>query len=189
MASIQSVGLTSATGTGSSTASAIMGKDDFLKLLITQLQNQDPLNPMSGADYAAQLAQFSSVEQLSNINTTLTQSVQQNQLLTQAIGNSLAATLIGKDIRATGNTVSYTGDSAVKLGYTLTSDAKDTTVSIYNSAGALVKTLQHQGTASGDNTLTWDGTDGAGRRVPAGVYVVRVTDGAESVNRKVMLLR
>lgn len=172
---IQSVGNSSATGTTASTASAIMGKDDFLKLLITQMQNQDPLNPMSGSDYAAQLAQFSSVEQLSNINASLNQNLQQNQLLTQAIGNSLAATLIGKDIRATGSSFAYTGDKSVKLGYTLPSDAQSVKVDVYNSAGAHVRTLTGTRTTTGDNMLTWDGRDDNGTNVAAGSYKFKVT--------------
>ena len=173
--SVQSVSSTPATSGTTSTASSIMGKDDFLKLLITQMQNQDPLNPLSGSDYAAQLAQFSSVEQLSNINTNLTQSLQQNQLLTQSIGNSLAATLIGKDIRATGNSFAYTGSQNQQIGYTLSTNAATASVGIYDSTGTLVKTFKNSGSDAGDHSLTWDGTDDNGTHLAAGTYTFKVT--------------
>ncbi|MGA9120044.1 MAG: flagellar hook capping FlgD N-terminal domain-containing protein, partial [Bacteroidota bacterium] len=98
---VSSVNTTSPVQTA--TASNQLGKDDFLKLLVTQLQNQDPLNPLQGTEFVAQLAQFSSLEQLTNINSSLEQNIQSNQLMTQSIGNSLAATLVGKDVRASSN--------------------------------------------------------------------------------------
>lgn len=74
---------------GSKTGSSVMGKDQFLKILITQLQNQDPMQPMEDKEFIAQMAQFSSVEQLMNISTQLTS-------LNQSLGS--ASNLIGKDI-------------------------------------------------------------------------------------------
>ena len=91
--------VTSSTSTSATSGSSTLGKDDFLKLLIVQLRNQDPLNPTEGTEFAAQLAQFSSVEQLTNINSTLTESLATNKLLTQSIGNSLATTMIGKTVK------------------------------------------------------------------------------------------
>jgi flagellar basal-body rod modification protein FlgD len=85
-----------ATTTAASTTTAAMGKDDFLKMLIAQLKNQDPTNPQQGAEFAAQLAQFSSVEQLTNVNTAL-KSQNQNSL---NLMNAQAINLIGKEITA-----------------------------------------------------------------------------------------
>ena len=73
-----------------------LDKDAFLKLMIAQLQNQDPLEPLDGTDYSAQLAQFSSLEQMQNINDTLNMSLDANYLLTQSITNTMTAGLIGK---------------------------------------------------------------------------------------------
>jgi len=82
-----------AVGVGQTTQTAanksVLGKDDFLKMLVQQLRYQDPLNPMKGDEFATQLAQFSSVEQLNNINTSLTDSLNANYMLTQAINNGL----------------------------------------------------------------------------------------------------
>ena len=158
----------------SSTGKSVLGKDDFLKLLVTQLQNQDPMSPLSGSDFAAQLAQFSSVEQLSNINSTLTQSVSANQLLSQSISNALAATFIGKQVRASGNTFTLSGTADAKLGYTLASAADTVTVNIKDATGATVRTLQVGGTNKGDNTFTWDGKDDHNQTLSPGTYTFEV---------------
>src|SRR5210317_754089 len=81
--------------------SNVMGKDDFLNLLITQLQNQDPLKPTDSTEFTAQLAQFSSLEQLGNVNENL----KQLQDFQASINNSQAVSLIGKEITATGNSL------------------------------------------------------------------------------------
>ena len=80
----------------STTQSNVMGKDDFLNLLITQLQNQDPLNPTDSTEFTAQLAQFSSLEQLGNVNENLTEL----KHFQASINNSQAVALIGKAITA-----------------------------------------------------------------------------------------
>jgi flagellar basal-body rod modification protein FlgD len=156
------------------TSKSTLGKDDFLKLLTEQLQYQDPMNPLSGADFASQLAQFSSVEQLTNINTNLTNSLALNQSLSQAIGNSMSASLIGKDVRVTNSTIDYSGSGAVKFGYTLPSAADSVSVEVQNSSGNTVRTINTSGTSSGDNALSWDGKDDNGNLVSAGNYSVKV---------------
>ncbi len=78
------------------TKKAVLGKDDFFKLLLAQLKNQDPLKPMDGTDFAVQLAQFSSLEQLSNINTEI-----KNLADKQAFTNrAYAVGLLGRDVVA-----------------------------------------------------------------------------------------
>jgi len=152
----------------------VLGKDDFLKLLTMQLKNQDPLNPMDGTQFASQLAQFSSVEQLSNINTTLQQSIDANYLLSQSINNALAATFVGKDVRASGDTVHFDG-TPTELGYTLPSAAETVTVTIRDASGAVVRTMTSAGREEGDNTLTWDGKDDDGVTLGAGQYTFSVS--------------
>lgn len=158
---------------------SLLGKDDFLKLLITQLRYQDPLNPLDGTEFASQLAQFSSVEQLANINSNLEASLDTNQLLTQSIGNSLAATMIGKEVRAAGDAIQLTGGGEVRLGYTLASVAASAEVKIYDANGTLVRTLTGTGTDKGDNRVVWDGKDDQGASLAAGSYTfsVKAVDG------------
>ena len=119
MATISPTSLSAATPTYATSASGTLGKDDFLKLLVKQLQNQDPMNPLDSSQFATQLAQFSSVEQLANINTNLEASISTNQLMAQSIGNSLASSMIGRDVKASGNTLQWNGTDEVRFGYTL----------------------------------------------------------------------
>jgi flagellar basal-body rod modification protein FlgD len=97
MSAINSItGSNAATATNNQAMSKVLGKDDFLKMLIAQLKNQDPLNPQEGSEFAAQMAQFSSLEQLTNLNTTL-EAQSQNSL---NLFNAQAINLVGKEITA-----------------------------------------------------------------------------------------
>jgi flagellar basal-body rod modification protein FlgD len=155
------------------TPKTTMGKDDFLSLLVTQMRNQDPLDPMKGADFAAQLAQFSSLEQLTNISGSLDQSLQANAIMTNSINNALAATFIGKDVRASASSFQYQGHGPVNLGYSLTASAETATVKIYDDAGNVVRTLNGS-TTKGLNSITWDGTNDRGETVGSGNYTFKV---------------
>lgn len=171
MATIATTSLSSASPTFATASSGALGKDDFLKLLVEQLKNQDPLNPLEGTEFASQLAQFSSVEQLSNINTNLETNTSTISLMAQAIGNSLATTMIGQEIKATGNALKFDGETPVKFGYTLPANAETVTVRIYDSKGAMVEEIETAGKFKGDNTLTWDGKEGV---LDAGKYTFKV---------------
>jgi flagellar basal-body rod modification protein FlgD len=152
------------------TSKSILGKDDFMKLLITQLRYQDPLNPMSGTEFAAQLAQFSSVEQLHNISEQLTTNLDASNLMTQSISNALAATMVGKQIKASGSTFAYSGTGDASFGYTLPGVADSAVIKVQNAAGVVVKTIKSTGLKKGDNAITWDGLDEDGNHVAAGSY-------------------
>ncbi|TRZ48470.1 flagellar hook assembly protein FlgD, partial [bacterium] len=107
-------GVTSGTTNSTQTNKSVLGKDDFLKMLIAQLKNQDPLNPLDGTNFAAQLAQFSSLEQLQNMNTHLT-------ALTSSLSstsNSQMVGLIGNAVVANGNSVTVSG-ATTQLAYNL----------------------------------------------------------------------
>jgi len=146
--------VTSTAGTANATATTssknVIGKDEFLKMLIAQLKNQDPLNPLDGTAFTAQLAQFSSLEQLQNINTQLSAFTKQQQ----SLNSSQAVTLIGKEVLAKGNTVQVAG-SPVALSYQLAGDAAEGLVRIYNANGEFVDALVFQNQKQGLNTLTW----------------------------------
>ena len=173
MFSTQTYGATGTT-TSASTASGTLDKDAFLKLMIAQLKNQDPLNPMDGTEYASQLAQFSSLEQLSNLNTNVQQNMNANYYLTQSINNTLVATLIGNDVKVSGSSINYSGQDNIELSYTLPSYASSATVKIYESNGELVKTLDNIPLTQGENKLSWDFTDNNGGKVAAGSYTAQI---------------
>ena len=93
-------------------AGGIMGKDEFLQLLVAQLKNQDPMNPMNSEEFAAQLAQFSSVEQLIEINDTLAGQEGMNAAVVEIMNASSALGVIGKEVLAAGDTVEVTGSGS-----------------------------------------------------------------------------
>ncbi len=155
-------------------ANDTLGKNDFMTLLIAQMKNQDPLKPMDGTQFASQLAQFSSLQQLQNLNDSMTQSINANYSLAQSINNTMSATLIGKDVKISGQGITYNGQNSIQLGYNLASDASSVSINIYDANGTLVKTLGNLPTGSGDNKLNWDFTDNSGNKVPAGNYTFEV---------------
>jgi flagellar basal-body rod modification protein FlgD len=165
---------TTTSSSSSSSSSSTLNQDDFMQLLIAQMKYQDPLNPTDSTQYMSQLAQFSSLQQLENLNDKMTTSINANYTLTQSINNTMAASFIGKDVKLTGSSITYDGSDAVTLGYTLPAEANKVTVKVYNSSGALVKTLTATDMAKGDNTISWDGTNNQGNALASGTYTFSV---------------
>ena len=159
-----------ATAAAGNTNKSILGKDDFMKLMIQQLKNQDPLNPMDGTAFASQLAEFSSLEQLSNMNDSLETSINANYQLAQSVNNSMATALIGKAVKLVGNDVNYQGQDSIDLGYYLAGNAKDVTMKIYDENGVLVKSYDNIKNIKGDHKLSWDFTDNEGKKLGYGSY-------------------
>ncbi|MCX7875648.1 MAG: flagellar hook capping protein [Melioribacteraceae bacterium] len=165
---------TSSINQNTNTKKGVLGKDDFLKLMIAQLKNQDPLNPMDGTEYAAQLAQFTSLEQLTNLNANVSKSIDTNYILTQSINNTLAATLIGKEVKIDGNTIQNTGQNNVTIGYTLPNNVASVSIKIYNEQGALVKTIYDPPKNLGTNKLSYNFSDNSGGKLPNGKYTFEI---------------
>ena len=165
IAAIEATGV-STTAKAVSSDTAIMGKNDFLNLLVAQLQHQDPLNPLDSTEFTAQLAQFTSLEQLNNVNTNL-ESLQSYQA---AIKNAQAVDLIGKTVEAPGNTVVLRDDSEAALGFDLAQDVEYLSANIYGPEGNFVRTVTSGPLFSGRHSLTWDGRDQEGNRLPVGRY-------------------
>lgn len=150
-------------------------KQDFLKLLVAQMKYQDPLNPLEGTEFAAQLAQFSSVEELRNIDGKMDAQNQNNLLLAQSVNNTLATTLIGKRVRANDDGVSFDGAKSATIQYNLNTAGQDITVEIVNQDGTAVRTIKVPSASAGDNKVEWDGRDNRGNNVPIGDYQVKIT--------------
>lgn len=161
----------SASSTASKSGTSTLGMDAFLQLLVTQLQYQDPLSPMDDKEFVAELAQFSSLEQLTEINTgidNLSTIGQEQQLLG-------AVNFIGKTIEANGTAVSLTGGEASAVTFTLPEDATTCLVNVLDSAGSIVRTVDLGATKAGEVEFTWDGKDYDGTVMDDGQYQVAVT--------------
>lgn len=141
----------------------------FLKLLVTQLKNQDPLNPMEGTDFTAQIATFSQLEQQIQTNSNLQKIVENNDFS----GQALAVSYIGKDVMAPGNSLRLENGEAT-FAYTLESAAVGATIEIRNAQGSIVKTFEETGKA-GSHTLTWDGKNDDGQLVEDGLYIMTMS--------------
>jgi len=149
-------------------------KQDFLNLLVAQMKYQDPMNPLEGSEFAAQLAQFSSVEELRNIGSKMDSQAEANLLLAQSVNNTMATTLIGKSVRAADNMVVYNGDDNVDINYNLSGLASPVTISVVSEDGVTLRTLSIPNAGKGDNKAEWDGRDGRGNHVPPGNYYVEI---------------
>lgn len=145
-----------------------LGKDDFLNLLVEQLKNQDPLNPMEDKEFTAQLANFSSLEQLTEINEgigDLTAGTQRQEMLN-------GVSFIGKEVMAAGEGLSKSGDHVSSMSFTLNESAFDVYVNIFDEYGNIVKTLEMGAMQQGEHSIDWDGADYNGSEVPDGIYYV-----------------
>lgn len=148
-----------------------LGKDDFLTLLVAQLQHQDPLNPMDDKDMTSQLANFSSLEQLTGINEGI-------QSLNAQAGTQdmrTAVSYIGRDVRAAGDMVSVTDGATSTVYYYLDATAESAYVNLYDVNGNIVRTEQLGGQQAGEHTYEWDGKDWAGKDAPDGLYYIYLT--------------
>jgi flagellar basal-body rod modification protein FlgD len=136
---------------------------DFLKLLMTQLQNQDPTSPLDTNQFTSELVQFSSVEQQINTNTSLTQLIQ----LTQAGEVMQASAMTGKQVTASSDHVPLqNGKGTIQFS---TTTAQPVDIAIFDANGAKLSDSMLMSSA-GTNTWTWNGTDSSGRTVPDGSY-------------------
>jgi len=145
---------------------AVMGKDDFLHLLVTQLQNQDPLNPADSTEFTAQLATFSSLEELQNINSTMSGVSTSQTILT----NSQAVDYIGKQIQALGDHLYLSDGQADPIEFDISRDAAGIYVKIYNQYGEFVQDIESGPMTAGEQRIQWDGLDHNGQTAPDGTY-------------------
>ncbi|MFH1982235.1 MAG: flagellar hook capping FlgD N-terminal domain-containing protein [Pseudomonadota bacterium] len=148
----------------------VVGKDDFLKLLVAQMQNQDPLNPMEGTEFTAQLAQFSSLEYLQNINGSLSDL----NTAQSTLHSSQAVSLIGKTVLHEGDTFSHAGESMSDIRFRLDDAAETVWVKIYDTTGRYVATVEMAGVAEGDHLIPWNGRNELDLPVADGVYRAEV---------------
>ena len=142
-----------------------LGQDQFLTLLVAQLQNQDPLNPTDPTEFTTQLAQYSQLEQLFNLNDAM-DNLTNAQTSSQKIS---ALSLIGKEVVVEDSKFSYDGTTA-KIGYMVDGTASDISLQVQNSSGKTVATINASDTSQGEHYLSWNGLDKNGVKVEAGTY-------------------
>ena len=140
---------------------------DFLSLLMTQLQNQDPTSPLDSNQFTSELVQFTSVQQQIDTNSDLTQLIQ----LTQASQIEQSSAMIGKPVTVTSSQLSLQ-DGTAAINFNTTS-AEPVGIAIYNASGVQVQTATLTSTA-GANTWTWNGQNANGTTMPDGAYTVTV---------------
>jgi len=143
----------------------IMGKEDFLTLLVAQLQNQDPLNPDDATEFTSQLAEFSSLEQLQNLNKSM-DTLAETQLQSDKFATM---GLIGQEVVYADSSFTF-DNSPVKVGYQLDGTASSVTMTIQDEFGSTVATLHPTDLKKGDHFLEWDGLNEDGDVLPAGKY-------------------
>lgn len=146
---------------------------DFYTLLIKQLEYQDPMNPVENTEFTAQLAQFSQLQAINDMKTSMDTLTQ----LQASTNNLTALALIGKKVAASGNIVNYSG-SSVNLDYNLEKRSQDVSIKIYDDAGKVVRNVSASNVQEGAAQYIWDGKDDSGTAVKQGKYhfMVKATD-------------
>ncbi len=157
----------------SNAAQNILGKDDFLQLLVTQLRYQDPLSPIENGEFIAQLAQFSSLEGIQSMNDKLGVSINTDLLMAQSISNSMITSLIGKEVQIQTDQFKM-ADGEVSLGFMADTTAVSARVEIFDETGALVFSENVAGVEAGNNSFVWDGTSVTGEKISSGNFRVEV---------------
>jgi flagellar basal-body rod modification protein FlgD len=164
--------------TAGSAADVKATKDNFLKLLVTQMKYQDPMNPMDSAQMTSQIAQLNTVEGINQLNATVS-NLQASLMASQSMQS---ASLIGKTILADGNSISLLNGSA-NLSMRLEGAAESVIVDVINASGRIIKTTDLGANAAGIQSFTWDGSTNEGGTAPNGQYTFQVN--AKKLNQTV----
>jgi flagellar basal-body rod modification protein FlgD len=156
---------------GVSGANSNLNENNFLTLMTTQLENQDPLNPMSSSDFAAELAQFSTADGVQNLQTTLT-----------GIGTQLnttsgvqASNLVGQNVAVSGSTLALGATGSATGALSLSAAASDVVVTVADASGNVVNTINLGAMPAGTQSFSWNGQDSAGSAETPGTYQFSVT--------------
>ncbi|NKN33177.1 flagellar hook assembly protein FlgD [Marichromatium bheemlicum] len=166
---LSGLGLNSYEATKKEPTDNSLGQEDFLKLMTTQLSNQDPLKPMENGEFLGEMAQFSTVtgiEELTVAFESLAQSFSQWQTLQ-------GASLVGRDVLVPVENFELQSGEAVQGAISLPSSGTGVTVEVYDEAGQVIRTMDLGSKASGLHDFTWDGLTDAGTEAPSGTYEFR----------------
>ena len=150
----------------STTGSSTLGKDSFLQLLVTQMQNQNPLDPQDNSEFVAQLAQFSSLETMQNLST----SVDAIGGMYQSSQALQASSLVGRTVVVDAGSTSVDTTKGLTGQAVLPNSSTVTEVKVYDSKGEVVRTLDLGEQKAGNASFTWDGKDEDGNVLASGNY-------------------
>jgi flagellar basal-body rod modification protein FlgD len=153
-----------------------LGKADFMKLLVAQLKNQDPLNPMDSKEMISQLATLTSVEKLTSLDSNMTKMRAESA----GMASMQATALIGKNVEADASHLTLEGQNPAQAEFTLDGIAKSVSVTVRDPAGNTVRTLDLGAQAPGKKVIDWDGMDNQGIRAPNGQYSFEITATSEN---------
>lgn len=151
-----------------------LGKDDFMKLMSAQLKHQDPMSPLKNEQMAAQLAQFSALEQMVNVNTNL-EKMAAGQKPQE---NVLAASLIGKKIMTDSSRFKFEKGTQPEVKFELPNDAESVVISMVDAKGEVVKNFELANMAKGPQAIRWDGKNDKNLEVAPGEYSYKVSANA-----------
>ncbi|MCP4799178.1 MAG: hypothetical protein GY893_04440 [bacterium] len=157
-------------------SAAQQSQDQFLQLLVTQMQNQDPLNPMDNSEFTNQLTQFSQLEQMQFMNSQM----QEGMIYTQSLNNTMMLGLVGKSATVEGSSVEVNGENISSNRVNVTTGGV-ITVEVKDDAGNVIRAYETTSEA-GWNDISWDGLDDDGETVADGNYTLSITaqDNAEN---------
>jgi flagellar basal-body rod modification protein FlgD len=171
------VGSSSTSSIGASLAGSgsSVSKEEFLKLLVTQLRLQNPMDPLGNEEFVAQLAQFGALEEMQNVRTA----TETNTQLMGSVNNAVATSFIGRQAIGASDAFSWSPSDPLDLGVVMPS-AGSATVNVYDGANRLVATVDAGSLEAGTTLLSWDGRGLSGETLPAGHYRLEVTATGEN---------
>ena len=155
--------------TGEARGGQNLGRDEFMRLLTAQLTHQDPLQPVTNEAFIAQLAQFSALEQMQGIRASL----ETSQLIDQSMNNFMASSLVGRQVRTSGDAIDLAAGSPAEFYVALEKPAS-AVVSIVSESGDVVRRLDLGRLPGGQSRVVWDGKGDGGETLPAGRYRISI---------------
>lgn len=151
-----------------------LGKNDFLTLLLAQLRNQDPFSPADNTQFVAQLAQFSTLEQMTLMNATLEKNLDSNTAMTEAVSNAMIINYFGKYVTAETDSFIYNDKDPVELRFDLDSAVLRVKLEITDESGNIIMSTSLGAMDNGLNTFEWDGITNLGVKAKSGVYTYTI---------------
>jgi len=151
-----------------------LGQDEFLELMLTQLRYQDPFKPMENGEFIAQMAQFSTVSGIDEMQKSM------EALSTSLISNQAleASSLVGRNVLTPSNTANLGETDTVEGAFELPASAGQITMTVFDQSGNLVRSTDLGTQSAGRHNFSWDGESNEGSRAPAGEYTIKIEYGS-----------